>query len=1472
MGKYQTYRGNSENKLFYLIDQLDGGINTDFSDDGSADNEFKSIVNFNMDKRGSLYKRMGFGKLNAVSQIFAKFSETPEVKNKTEANPNPEDYNDNIVYMKLLVNDNNVFRNLSAFTGEKAYRKYQELYGSQNNSFKLLFITTNKQNNKSKSWLYSCTLPMLEYDLEGHPTETETIVLTEDIQELPVIFKWDRNLTNINTIEFFDKIYFTNNNKGLVCFDRTNDTFSYYGSGIVSVGSGAPIANQSYKPSPMEIRKVGFNVLGDDPLHWVDYQGISTDSIQGIYLTTADNKPTNVIPSVGTFKLNVLYTGQDNGFTVTFKEGENERSATVTANAQLSTTGLKVYDVTFTTTPTSNVEIKITKTDASINDYYDYYDVGAIDPEVKPVTNLNIGEYEMLEMYNRAVYFKDDTIWFSELNNFNYIPNYNYVSLPIEPTDKITKIIFFRNVYVIFTKFRIYKMSNAFGDADFQVVPLNLSIGCHAPNTIVPIENVLYFASSRGIYQLISSAAYGNSSNSITFENVKEIDTKVKSLTSNVTMYLGELTDPAVRYNGISEHSYAIRYKDKYMLFFNTAYEQGDIAALKNLDVLVYNYDLKAFTEMRFPEKPTFMFMVDGAIEAYCTVPQKEEYSVEETLLEYNFGDTEDGIVEDASGNGHDAKTVGDMIIKPGIGVNLDGNNNYIKTGVIRSDFNLKNGFKVLADVNINNIDNAYLYDLKQATATGQATPQTFTISTNWSNGYKADLICRTSPDNVNRTVTVNYTLKYYRNSTSVNNKQSGKFSLKDITTGETLISETNFDFDLGSSLNREVKTGSFVIDQGNTQYNHNWKLDVSSYYPTYRTRREKGANTSFDVTKNSQFSNLYGIRIVGTAVATDTGCRITYTPYGHCANYGSLYIGERDLYAFINGTQHNHRTPTINNDGNGAKDYSGGEQTQDIAYNGQKTISIDARWNIRATISGVYQENVEIDAFNFTLPVSKNVQETIWNAFSMSGSYNVILDEMLNLSYKNLALKINNANSIKIICNSEYREISRDINNSNISLIGNHNIKVTYDKSDNNYIIKVFVNNTLFGQATVPEDAVVNSNRDNSTIGFGVTGSVNSFKVLLSDDRQVLNYDFDAGKGNYITDKSGNNLTGSIIGNISWLVEDAIKFDGKTNYIIMPTLSSNIPFSNGYSIEFECKFSNIKQISKIIDLAAEYNTGNLGDLKCSINCGKIDSTNNLLFESYGVSKKRINITNGTINLLEKHKWKFDVTDTGRNYELNLYCDDILVSTDTFNYGGISNVIRRSNFIGRSNKPGDDLFAGILYNLKITINKSPNPATIYENAMFEYDTSYDDFGKDMEIELETKGINLQYPIHNKKLKHIFIKGLGGYNYKEFFCEVYVDGHIVNDPYKYNYKIEEETGTVIYDYTEVKDLSFDEKISLLGNMRLDRTKLGESAYQTKKLVIPCKGKNFSLKIYGMSSDYLSIESFGFVCKLGKVKED
>ena len=53
---------------------------------------------------------------------------------------------------------------------------------------------------------------------------------------------------------------------------------------------------------------------------------------------------------------------------------------------------------------------------------------------------------------------------------------------------------------------------------------------------------------------------------------------------------------------------------------------------------------------------------------------------------------------------------------------------NYVKTGVISSNYNLKSGFKVSMKTNISSFTNAFLYNLKQATATGQATPQTFCL------------------------------------------------------------------------------------------------------------------------------------------------------------------------------------------------------------------------------------------------------------------------------------------------------------------------------------------------------------------------------------------------------------------------------------------------------------------------------------------------------------------------------------------------------------------------------------------------------------------------------------------------------------------------------------------------------------------------------------------------------------------------
>lgn len=1467
MGSYQNYKGNPERKLFYLVDQLVGGINTDFGDDTSPDNEFKSIVNFTMDKRGSLYKRMGFGKLNAISQIFNMFEKLPETRGKTPEDPNPEYTNDNIVYMKMLKNDNNCFRNLSAFSGEMAYREYQRLYGSQNNSFELLIITTSLLTNKSTAWLFKCSLPPLAYseDLFGNEEVIDTIVTESEVYELPVVFKWDRNLSNISTIEFFDKIYFTGNDKGLVCFDRTTEKFSYNGVGITGV------ENNAYKPSPMEVRKIGFNVLGDNPLYWIDYQGLSTDSIQGIYLTLENNLPLTVIPNGSKFRINILYTGKDEGFSFTFKEGETELSASVEVDDSLSSEGLKVYNVTFKIAPTSEVEIKITKTGATIDDYYDYYEVGTVDPETKPVNPLNIGDYGVCEMYNRAVYYKGDTIWFSEINNFNYVPNYNYVSLPIEPTDEITKVVFFKNVYIIFTKQSIYKMINSFGSADFQVMPVNLSIGCHAPNTVIPVENELYFASPRGLYSLRSSEYREG------IENLRELDTKVKQLTADVTMYLGEKTDPAVRYNGISDAAYAVRYKDKYMLFFNTAYQKGDIAALQNLDALVYHYDLKAFTEIKFPIKPTFLFMLDGAIETYCSVPEDEEFTENISVFSYDFqnGVTENNKVIDTTGNGYDADVVGGVVASPGKSIKLNGDSSFIQTGNIPSTYSIVNGFTVSMGCDISQLspDGTVLFNLKQAVSSSDVLAQTFSIKTGTVQNYMGELICNTYPNNVKKTNTVKWVFRWNRSNNSVNNKQSGKFKLTDAN-GNILIPETSFDFDMGDNLYQDVASGSFVIQHDdNGDYSKTWNLEANSSYPTYSTEYEKGSETTFDKTLFPSWSSYHGIRLIGTATPKDGGCDIVIKNAYIIKSGASIKLSSaRNMYVWVDGTKYTKSISDIN--GSGPIEFYGSDIKHSKSYtSGAPEITIDAQFNLKATINNTYRANIDVDSFTFKLPSMKQVTITTWNEFSVTGNSVVTLNKILPPSTRDMKVFLTDSEyEVGVYFESENGSFDQIIVSSDISVLGEHSWDVVLAKEGSQYKLSVIIDQMLFGEAIIPSEYIVDGNRDKSVIAQYLFGTVSSFTMTLDDGTTVVDYDFSEGRGTVINDKSGNNIDAIINGDFEWIVEEGLFFDGKTAYLKIPTIPGDVKFSNGFTIEFDARFDNPDIGCKIIDLATGYDTGFSDELKCSINAGKKEGMADIQFKTTSASLKSYKISTNKPDITERHKYKASFINTGKNYEARLYVDDELKFINTFNYGGISNIERKSNFIGKSNNPDESLFEGVLYSLSVSINASSKPIPVYVGAMYEYDTTFDDFGRPMEIELETKGINLQYPMHSKKLKHIFVKGLGGYNFDEFFFEVYADGHLVNDPKVYDCYVDEVTNQIVYDYDLVEELNFTEKVSLLGNIRLNKTKLGESTYETRKLIVPARGKNFTIKIYGESSDYLSIESLGFTFKLGKVREE
>lgn len=1457
MGVYQKFKGDPESKLFYLLNNFMGGINTEFSDDSSNDTDFESIINFDMDKLGTLNKRGGFGELTAISEIFNTLpsSSLPNIKNRTNRTPNPENENDNVVYMKLLRNDNNCFRALSGFSGEDAYKKYQEMYGFQNNQFDLLMITSTMTDGvvtASKAWLYHCELPEIV-------DNNDTLVFNSYVIDLPVLFNWDRNLMNLETIEFYDKIYFTGNNKCLVTFNRSikvtsNEIFAsaFTYSGI----DNALVTNSAHVPSGLEVRHIGFNLLCNDPMHSINTQGITTDSIQGLYVCTTDNIPLSNIPLGQKFLLNIIYTGNDSGFSIDIKEGDNTLSFDMEENNTLTQAGLKVYEIKFKDVPSGEIEIKVSKVGATLEPYYDYYNVAQFDKQAKPIEQLNIGDYGVCEMYSRAVYYKDDTIWFSDVNNFDYVPNYNYVTLAIEPTDKITKICYFKKSYIIFTKQMIYKMTGSYGSSDFAVSPVNTSLGCHAGNTVVPIEDTLYFASPRGLYALRSSQFVEG------FENVKELDLKVKKLTSDFTKFSDELDNPTIRFNGISERAYAFRYKDKYLLFYNNYNDKGDYAAVNELDTLAYQFDIGAYTTYRFKEKPTFLFMVDNAIETLATVAQKEIYTEEEVLLNYDF---DSGSVNDLSDNHYDAKINGSVGLNQGVGVELDGTNSYLKLDNFSE--NIDAGFRIILDTKCDELKACTLIDLQQSRETSMSIDRT--IETKYTNGYKATLDCTITHDGDTNTDIVNYKLIYSR---EANATKTGKlkYSLND------LIPEKEIDFDLTATSTNVVDSGTFrIIRDSEGNYNSIWTLKVNSTYVIVTTKTDTTIGSPVEFTNRYYDTSISWLKLgfasFKATVNANGEYTITYTP--SVRNTADLRVGERTLVVNIGGNKQTHTVPSIS----GKSTTNAGSRTIS-AYSeaGALTVVVHMTYNVRATLSGDYTSSVSTKTGQYiALPkVTKTTTKTeTTSTFDMLANTNMLLTQASE-SYRQILLEQTELDQLRFRIINEYGEVEV-LTNENVGLLGRHIWTINVSNYETSATCSIHKDGMPIMVEDINPDVITTTNRDLCLIGTDseyssyYKGKIYDLTITNKQD-STLHFNFKEGKGTKTYNTSSISSVMDLVGNTSWIIEKGLTFDGSAGYLQLPTLDENVYFTNGFKIEFEGTIGNLNNLSKIIDLATVYNNDDAKNNNCSINIGV--NANTLQFNTTSLNFKSYKVVENVVDLTEKHKYVLSCTDNGKTgYDISFIIDGVTMAVDKFNYGGISNINRTSNFIGKSNTTTDNLFRGTLNNLKITIYASKNAIPIYRSALYEFDTKSTDFGRPMYLELKTKGVNMKYPQHLKKLKHIFIKVVGGYNYGELFFTLYGDGYIVNDPKSYSYYID-ENGMVTQEYKEEKDLTIDEKISLLGNMRLDKTKLGEGLYQTRKLVIPRKAKNFAILISGDSSDYISLESIGYVCKLGKVKEN
>jgi hypothetical protein len=577
MARYTALRGNPETKLMVINTDFSGGLNVMFSDDLTRDSEMRYLLNYDLENTGEMRSRKGFAKSNALSQLITSdatdISKFPIITET--ASPVKE-----IILFKILQNDNNAWRRLSDYPTLAAF---QADYGAEANVIKI-FILAKLADDSTKYWFKTYTINEL----------TAPIVTVTGT--LPIVLNKKDNLLDVVTGEQYGKLFLTANTKGLVEIDTVANTFKYIGE------FGTGITNSAYKPNGIEVRRVGFNVLGKDPLTWIDNKGLTINSIQGVYITTTDRIPLMAVPTGMKLQINIIYTGNFSDFDIVFSEYETPLDASVTKNTTVSTTGIAVYDVDFLTQPSTELQINIAFTEPSITleDYIDYYPVGVLDTSAPTVETLDIGNFEIVQIYDRLVFYKGNQIWFSEINNFVYVPNFNFVLLPIDNTDEVVKITYFRTSYIVFTKKKIYKLSGSFGSTTLRLDLVNDDVGCIAPNSVVLVENELFFLSTRGLRSLKTDIFRES------VENLRQFDERVYPIVTN------------------NANAYAFVYKEQYLLFSNLRGNRKYVTVRERRyeipDVLRAYYRLGAYSMDKLSRYPRFIIQESGELYSFMTI------------------------------------------------------------------------------------------------------------------------------------------------------------------------------------------------------------------------------------------------------------------------------------------------------------------------------------------------------------------------------------------------------------------------------------------------------------------------------------------------------------------------------------------------------------------------------------------------------------------------------------------------------------------------------------------------------------------------------------------------------------------------------------------------------------------------------------------------------------------------------------
>lgn len=313
--------------------------------------------------------------------------------------------------------------------------------------------------------------------------------------------------------------------------ENNNTKTSYPGEPEMFQVIGGDDDENLYKPTPIELNRVGFNILANNPLSLYDISG-TVGKVRGVFYTVRKEvngelieQPVQQIPYNSKFYIHILFTGSS-VVPSSIKYRPNNEKTDVEKNPYKTLPGSYISDVApciFECSgidATDNFEIQIILGE---DEFLSYISTGSvIIPETGLINEVNdlVLSSTRLKVINSQLmlYGGHGYLFFSDFDIFNYFPNFYNIYVANESLNEtVVSVNYFRQYYAVFTDRRIKKLTGSTTD-DFAVAPLNDFVGCANGFTVNAIGNNLYFLGNDGIYRL-KQGYLGEGT-----ENVEKID------------------------------------------------------------------------------------------------------------------------------------------------------------------------------------------------------------------------------------------------------------------------------------------------------------------------------------------------------------------------------------------------------------------------------------------------------------------------------------------------------------------------------------------------------------------------------------------------------------------------------------------------------------------------------------------------------------------------------------------------------------------------------------------------------------------------------------------------------------------------------------------------------------------------------------------------------------------------------------